>query len=774
MSHIFRRPSAGTATLTRLTHAFLSDAVILIAATGVAAILGCGGGGSSARTTPPPAASFTLSASPTSVSLTAGAGSQTVAFTANAANGFTGSVAVAFTGLPSGVTASPSTLTLQPGAAQSITLSASAAAAAGAFTVTATGTSGTLSSTATVSVVVAVPPPAPDFSLSLTPASLSIQAGAAGVSTSVLAAPVNGFTGTVAVALSGLPTGVTATPATLSLTPGAAQSITLTAGSSAVAASATVIFTATSGSLSHTAALALTVTAATAVGTDVVTYHDDNARDGLNASETILTPANVNAAGFGLLRTLPVDGVVDAEPLYLSSLSIGGAAHNVLYVATEHDSVYAFDADTGAQLWKVSALGTGETTSDNHGCNQITPEIGITSTPVIDRKQGTNGTIFVVAMSKDSGGAYHQRLHALDLTTGAEESGSPSEIAASYPGTGDNSSNGSVVFDPGQYAERAGLLLVNGTVYLAWTSHCDIRPYTGWVMAYSESTLKQTAVIDLTPNGNDGSIWMSGAGMAADSSGNIFFLDANGTLDATFNAQGFPAQGDFGNGIIKLSTANNALTVADFWEPYNTAAESETDTDLGSGGALLLPDLTDSAGAVHHLLVGGGKDGNIYVANRDNLGKFNPAGNGNLVQQLTAMLPHGAWSMPAYFNNTVYYGGVNDTLKAFPIANALLSTAPSSVSATTFAYPGTTPSISANGVTNGIVWSLECGTSSPAVLHAYDATNLAKELYNSTQAPNNRDSFGNGDKFVTPVIVNGKVYVPTPSGVAVFGLLPAQ
>ncbi len=406
------------------------------------------------------------------------------------------------------------------------------------------------------------------------------------------------------------------------------------------------------------------LTVAAAAGNDVTTYHDDNARDGLNANETMLTPAKVSSATFGKLNFLTTDGLVDAEPLYLSGVTIKGQTHNVLYVVTEHDSVYAFDADSGAQLWKVSALGSGESTSDNHGCGQISPEIGITSTPVIDRRQGANGTIFVVAMSKDSTGAYHQRLHALDITTGAETTGSPAEIAGTYPGTGDSSSGGMVNFVPGQYAERAGLLLMNSTIYLAWTSHCDARPYTGWVMGYGETSLKQTAILNLTPNGNEGSIWMAGDGLAGDAAGNIYFLDANGTLDAKDTVTGFPVNNDYGNAMMKLSTANGSLAVDDFFETYDSISESNNDIDLGSGGAMLLPDMFDASGAVHHLMVGAGKDKNIYVGDRDNLGKYNSANNDALYQEIPNALPNGAWSMPAYFNDTVYYGGVSDNLKA--------------------------------------------------------------------------------------------------------------
>jgi len=608
-----------------------------------------------------------------------------------------------------------------------------------------------------------------DFSISASVASLNLTAGGATQSIMLSATTQNGFSGTINVTVSGLPAGVTAAPSTLSLTPAAPQRVSLTASVSAVASTSTVQFNATSGMLSHTAPLSVSVALPVAgMGVDVVTYHDDVARTGLNANETILTPANVNSAQFGLLMILPVDGKVDGEPLLLSSLTVGGIQRNVVYAVTEHDSVYAFDANSGTQLWKASVLGAGETPSDNHGCTQITPEIGITSTPVIDRSAGPNGAVFVVGMSLDNAGAYHQRLHALDATTGAELAGSPAEIHATYPGTGENSSGGNVIFDPSQYAERVGLLLLNGVLYLGWTSHCDQPPYTGWLMAYSESSLAQTTVLNLTPNGSEGSIWMSGTAPAADAAGNIYFLDANGTFDTTLDANGFPVNGDFGNGFLKVSTANAKLAVADYFEPFNSLAESAIDQDLGSGGALVLPDLSDGTGNIHHLAVGAGKDQKIYVVNRDSMGKFNPQSNAAIYQEIDGAIG-AVYSMPAYFNNTIYYGAVNDALKVFPIANARLAAAASVQSATIFPYPGTTPSISANGNTNGIVWAVE--NSSPAVLHAFDAANL-QELYNSNQAANGRDHFGNGNKFITPLVANGKVYIGTPGAVAVFGLLP--
>lgn len=499
----------------------------------------------------------------------------------------------------------------------------------------------------------------------------------------------------------------------------------------------------------------------------VLTYHNDNARTGQNLNETILSASNVNQSSFGKLFVVSADGKVDAQPLYLPNLSISGQKHNLLFVATEHGSVYAFDADTGTQIWHISTLLSGESTSDDRRCSQITPEIGVTSTPVIDPKSGPHGTIYLVATSLDGSGTYHQRLHGLDVTTGAEQFGGPKEIQASYPGTGDNGSNGRILFDPGQQVDRPGLLLLNGVIYTSWGSHCDARPYTGWIISYNESTLAQVSVLNVTPNGNEGAIWMSGAGPAADSNGNVFVLDANGLFDTTLNSQGFPNQGDFGNAFLKISTSNNQLAVTDYFEMSNQSSENSTDMDLGSGGALLLPDMTDSAGNAHHLAVGAGKDGNIYVVNRDSMGKFNASSN-NIYQEIDGVLPGGIWSMPAYFNNTVYFGSVGNNLQAFSITNAQLATAPSSRTDNQFKYPGTTPSISANGTSNAILWAAENGD--PAVLHAYDAVNLAHELYNSNQA-GRRDQFGTGNKFIVPTVVNGKVYVGTTSGVGVFGLL---
>ena len=502
--------------------------------------------------------------------------------------------------------------------------------------------------------------------------------------------------------------------------------------------------------------------------TDVLTYHYNVFRQGMTLQETTLTPSNVNFNTFGKINFFSVDGKVDAQPLFVNKESISGSLSDTVYVVTENDSVYAFSATSGRQFWHVSVLQSGETPSDDHGCSQISPQIGITNTPVIDKMAGRNGGIFFVAMTKDSSGHYHQRLHALDLSTGAELFGGPTEIAAMYPGTGDGSQNGEVIFNPGQFAERAGILEFGTTLYLAFTSHCDFRPYTGWIMAYDARSLAQVSVIDVTPNGNEGAIWMAGCGLAADAQGNIYFLDGNGTFDTTLNSQGFPLHGDYGNAFVKLSASGGQLQVADYFNMYNTVQESNADEDLGSGGLIVLPDLMDNNGLVHHLAVGAGKDTNIYVVNRDNMGKWNSSNNNQIYQEIAGALPGGMWSKPAYFSNTVYFGDVGDNLKAYTISNAKLSTSPTSQSSNTFPYPGTTPSVSSSQGANGIVWAVS--NSNPAVLYAFDATNLSHQLYNSNQA-GTRDQFGPGNKFITPIVANGRVFVGTQTGVAVFGLL---
>jgi uncharacterized protein (TIGR03437 family) len=515
------------------------------------------------------------------------------------------------------------------------------------------------------------------------------------------------------------------------------------------------------------AILALSAAALLRPQPSVLTWHNDNARTGQNLQETTLTPANVNASSFGKLFAIPVDGKVDAQPLFVPALTFPGKGlHNALYVVTEHGSAYAFDADAGTVLWQVSLLGSGETTSDDRNCSQIVPEIGITATPVIDPRSGPNGTIYAVAMSKDGAGNYHHRLHALNLITGGEEFGGPAEIQATYPGSGQEGSAGTQTFDPKQHVERAALAIANGAVFTAWSSHCDDTPYTSWLIGYSEATLKQTTVLNLTPNGDEGGLWQAGAGPAVDSAGNLYVLMGNGTFDVTLNSAGFPSKGDFGNGFVKISTIGGTAAVTDYFTMSNTVLESNADQDLGSGGPMVLSSLTDSQGNARSLAVGAGKDGNLYVVDSNNMGKFS-AGADNIYQEMKSALGS-VFSNPAWFNGALYYGSQGGSLEAFPFSNGQFQQ-PSSRSAKTFGFPGTTPAISANGTSNGIVWAAE--NSSNAVLHAFDASNLATELYNSGQAPNGRDNFGAGNVFIVPTVVNGKVYAGTTSSVGVFGLL---
>lgn len=503
---------------------------------------------------------------------------------------------------------------------------------------------------------------------------------------------------------------------------------------------------------------------------DVTTFKSDTSRTGHFAAESVLTPSTVNWNSFGLLGLMQVDGKVDAQPLFLGQLPISGVPHNVVYVATENDSVYAFDADTRAVLWHVALLEAGETPSGSFSCDTIFPELGVSATPVIDRTLGPNGALFVVSMSLDPSSTYHQRLHALDVTTGAELLGGPVDISGDYTSAGVTTT-----FNPATYNDRAALLLADGTIYTTWASHCDTPPYGGWIIAFDESTLKQVGALNVGPGsaGNTSSsvgpgIWMSGSGPTVDSAGNVYLLTANGPFETTLNAQNFPSGGDYGNSFVKISNSGGQLRVADYFTMSSVLTETAADLDLGSGGGLLLPDLVDGTGTTRHLLVGAGKDGNLYVINRDNMGKYSPIMN-SVWQEIDRALGYGVWGSPAYFNQTIFYGQKGGTLKAFSVSNALVSTSPTSVSSEVFGYPGSSPVVSANGTSNGVLWAHE--TATPAVLHAYDPANLANELYNSNEAPGARDQFGPGNNFIVPVVANGQVFVGTESAVAEFGLL---
>jgi hypothetical protein len=501
----------------------------------------------------------------------------------------------------------------------------------------------------------------------------------------------------------------------------------------------------------------------------VYTYHNDLGRDGANIREYALTPTNVNTKTFGKLFSCTVDGAVYAQPLWVANLSVGGARHNVLFVATAHDSLYAFDADQSPcmQLWQVSLIDAnhgataGETTVPSgipgylvgYGSGDIAPEVGVIGTPVIDP---VSGILYVVSKSMNAAGTmFYQRLHAIDLTTGNEKSGSPVAISATYPGTGDGGS--SDTFLPRTQNQRAGLALVSGSVYIAWASHEDVLPYYGWIAAYtySDAAFTQSSVLNVTPNAGEGGIWMSGGAPAADNNGNLYVITGNGSFDVT-NTSG--PRDDYGDSFLQL---NSGLGISSWFSPSDQLNDAAIDHDFGAGGAAVVLNL--STGPLQHLVVGGGKDGALYVLNGDSLGG---SGDGNARQVFNVNGP--IFATAAFWNNTLYIGPVDAVIQAYAFnpATNLFNTTVASTTPTAYGYPGATPSVSASGPTsNGIVWAIDstnyctkqspgCG---PAVLHAYAATNLATELWNSSMG----DAAGNPVKFTVPTVANGKVYVGT-------------
>ncbi len=512
----------------------------------------------------------------------------------------------------------------------------------------------------------------------------------------------------------------------------------------------------------------------------VLTQHNDVGRSGANLSETVLTPGNVNANGFGKLFSVPADGHIYAQILYVSGLTIGGGKHNVFFVATEHNTVYAYDADTytSSPYWQIN-LGPSVPSSDINTPN-MPVEIGITSTPVIDP---ASQTLYCVAATKESG-KYLYRLHALDLATGAEKLGGPTLIQASVRGTGAASVNGVITLDPFKHNNRPALLLLNGTLYMAFASHEDYNPYHGWVLAYSAATLQQTAVFNVTPNGSEGGIWQAGQGLTADGSGSVYLITGNGTTSA-------PSGGaDYGEAFLKMSLSGSTLSVSDWFIPNNYDALNSADNDLGASGVLGIPGT--------NLIVGGGKEGKLYLINTAGMGHYS-AGTDPVLQEFQAVHSRGSSGHlhggPVYWNGPngphIYLWGENDFARAYPFYPASGSTAayfgttassvgPDYSPALTSVYgmPGGFLSLSANGAQNGIIWATTPydGDSIHAVVNgifrAYDATNLSKELWNSKQVAS-RDDLGLFAKYNPPTVANGKVYLPTFSHqVCVYGLLP--
>ena len=518
----------------------------------------------------------------------------------------------------------------------------------------------------------------------------------------------------------------------------------------------------------------------------VWTYHNDNYRTGRNTNEMILNLTNVNSASFGRLFTNMVDGMVYAQPLYVPGVAIPGqGTRNILFVATEHDTVYAFDADVpvtaGGLLWKTN-LGTSAVTPNSDFGNRsgpyhnLVPEVGITGTPVIDLAAGT---LYVDAFTHE-GASYFHRLHALNITNGMERTGGPVLISASVPGNGVDSIGGKVTFNAKQEIQRCALTLAHGIVYVAYAGYSDTNPYHGWIIGFSTTNLAQLTnyVFNTTPNSavaayganaGEGGIWMDGGGLSVDDNHNLFFETGNGIFNATNGSAGT----EYGDSFMELSTTNG-LVVADYFTPWNQFTLQANDMDLGSGGLLLLP---DQPGTYPHELIGAGKQGQIYVVNRDQMTSgnrhFDATNVFDFVVQTNLGKIRGSYDTPAYFNGEIFYAGNGDKLKIFSVTNGLLSGTAVSTGSRTFNFPGATPTVSANGTNNGIVWVLQMPSilGNAGTLVAYNATNLTTELYSSSEAAGSRDQLGAGVKFAVPTVADGKVFVGSSNSVSVFGLL---
>jgi hypothetical protein len=510
------------------------------------------------------------------------------------------------------------------------------------------------------------------------------------------------------------------------------------------------------------------------------THHNDNLRTGQNLDESVLTPANVNSATFGKLFSYQLDGISFASPLYMANVNVPGQGfHNLVFVATEHDSVYALDADgvSAAPIWHVSFIDpaagiTPVPPADTGETGDIPNEIGITGTPVIDP---TTGTLYVVAKTKEVVGGsatYRQRLHALDITTGAERFGGPVAIQASVHGDGVGSQGHRVNFDPLPQNQRPALLLNSGVVYVGFGVHGNPNVYHGWVIGYAASTLQQVMVYNTTPDARAGGVWQGGGGMATDAAGNIYFATGNGTFDANSGGS------DYGDSVVQLRPNGNVL---DYFSPHDQLNLDINDVDLGSGGVLLLP---DQNGPNPHLIISAGKGGTIYLISRDNMGHFMANFDTQIVQELPNVFPGGTLETgnrinPIYFDGSVYFCAGADHITVFQLNNGLLSIGPTSQSPEVFEYPGGPLAISATGSTNAILWSVQRfgldpsggGVVAPGVLRAYDPANLATEFYNSDQA-GLRDTLDFAAKFNVPLVANGKVFVASENQLTIYGLLP--
>jgi hypothetical protein len=531
----------------------------------------------------------------------------------------------------------------------------------------------------------------------------------------------------------------------------------------------------------------------------------DSPNTGVNAFETTLSPTNVSANTFGKLATIPVDGQVYAQVLIKTGVNVTvgpePGIRNVAFVATEHDSLYAIDADNGVVLWHDSfinpAAGITTVPSADTGVDNVQPEIGITSTPVIN--PATN-LIYVMARTKQvepDGAHYLFTIHALNLSNGAEALNGPTVVGdtiykdlgtfsanpnftyvsgPAVPGTGAGSTGGLVHFNAWTQDQRVSLTLAGNVVYAGF-AYGGIGPYHGWLLGYNASTLQLVSVFNTTPNGEEGGIWQSGSAVTVDAQGNLYIVTGNGSFDLALNSAGFPKSGDYGDSVIKLAVDPNSsashpnqngwgLRVVDYFSPSNTEQLYKQDRDLGSGGLALLPDAVGSP-AHRHLMIAEGKQGTIYLIDRDNMGKFSPVKD-NVVQELSDG-GNPEFNSPALLGTSLYYVAIKSPLQVYKVSGATIRQIPSSRTLSSFGYPGATPMISSNGGRNAIVWLLDVGTNT---LQAYSAGNVQKLLYSSSQAPGGRDSVGQVVKFSVPTISNGRLYVGTGNSLEIFGLLP--
>jgi outer membrane protein assembly factor BamB len=489
------------------------------------------------------------------------------------------------------------------------------------------------------------------------------------------------------------------------------------------------------------------------------TYRYDNTGTGQNRFESVLTPKNVNSADFAKLFAAPLDGYMYAQPLFVRDVAIPGRGkHNVVYAATENNTVFAIDADSGAELFRAN-LGSS-VPKEQLACLDMGPQIGITGTPVIEP---ATQTLFVAAKTFQNGGSYFQ-LHAIDIASGSERSGSPVLITATLPGHGGGSRNGAVTFNAAPQLQRPGLLLVHGQVLITFGSICDRGEFHGWVFAYDSATLKQSGAFLTTPNGHHGGIWQAGGSPAVGPLDDVYVITGDGEFDASDGGS------DYGDSFLRLQLApGDKISRADYFTPFDQKEMDVENADLGSSAPMLLP---DQLGPHSHLLFGAAKNGSMYLVDRDDMGHYLSSSNRQIVQYISHFFPTKVHVSPAYWRDAtsewVYVSPVEGPIQAFPLLHGRLTAAPSSQTPTVFGYPGATPVISSNGDSDGIVWALE---NYSGVLHAFAASNLSRELYNARQAPDGRDTAEHGVQFYAPLVANGKVYFGTRQHLYAYGLL---